>query len=233
MGLRTIAEMDGFSICRRTTINMKSSGMKSAMAQADRILLRSSPAENTSPEMGILLGHALAMDNRKVVVGRDLMRSSSMMKEALVAGLTSSGADVLDVGVVSCPALALAASKGDCAVYVTEYRGYGMTSGYLLVNPNGSLFRKEQLRHLEMYLVDPPKLPESGGLGHVYEVYGVTICTGYRGMPGRSAYGTTLYEEQAQKVAHDYSKSWDERREEVEELLKRFCAENGGKAARL
>ena len=172
MGLRTIAEMDGFSICRRTTINMKSSGMKSAMAQADRILLRSSPAENTSPEMGILLGHALAMDNRKVVVGRDLMRSSSMMKEALVAGLTSSGADVLDVGVVSCPALALAASKGDCAVYVTEYRGYGMTSGYLLVNPNGSLFRKEQLRHLEMYLVDPPKLPESGGLGHVYEVYG-------------------------------------------------------------
>lgn len=172
MGLRTIAEMDGFSICRRTTINMKSSGMKSAMAQADRILLRSSPSENTSPEMGILLGHALAMDNRKVVVGRDLMRSSSMMKEALVAGLTSSGANVLDVGVVSCPALALAASKGDCAVYVTEYRGYGMTSGYLLVNPNGSLFRKEQLRHLEMYLVDPPKLPESGGLGHVYEVYG-------------------------------------------------------------
>ena len=69
MGLRTITKMDGFSICRRTTINMKSSGMKSAMAQADRILLRSSPAENTSPEMGILLGHALAMDNRKVVAG--------------------------------------------------------------------------------------------------------------------------------------------------------------------
>lgn len=64
----------------------------------------------------------------------------------------------------------------------------------------------------------------------VYEVYGVTICTGYRGMPGRSAYGTTLYEELAQKVAGDRSKSWDERREEVEELLRRFCAENGGKA---
>lgn len=64
----------------------------------------------------------------------------------------------------------------------------------------------------------------------VYEVYGVTICTGYRGMPGRSAYGAILYEEQAQKVTKDYSKSWDERREEVEELLRRFCAENGGKA---
>lgn len=64
----------------------------------------------------------------------------------------------------------------------------------------------------------------------VYEVYGVTICTGHRGMPGRSAYGAILYEELAQNVAHDYSKSWDERREEVEELLKRFCADNGGKA---
>ena len=142
------------------------------MAQANRILLRSSPAEDTGPEMGILLGHALAMDHRKVVVGTDLMRSSSMMKAALVAGLTSSGADVLDVGIVSCPALAFAASEGDCAVYVTEYRGYGMISGYLLMNTNGSLFRKEQLRHLEMYLVDPPKLPESGNLGHVHTIYG-------------------------------------------------------------
>ena len=67
----------------------------------------------------------------------------------------------------------------------------------------------------------------------VYEVYGVTICTGYRGMPGRSAYGAILYEEQAQKVVKDYSKSWDERREEVEELLKRFCEENGGTGAML
>ena len=64
----------------------------------------------------------------------------------------------------------------------------------------------------------------------VFEVYDVTICTGYRGMPGRSAYGAIIYEEQAQKVAKDYSKTWEERREEVEELLKRFCAENGGKA---
>lgn len=67
----------------------------------------------------------------------------------------------------------------------------------------------------------------------VYEVYGVTICTGYRGMPGRSAYGAIIYEEQAQKVVKDYSKSWDERRDEVEELLKKFCVENGGKVARL
>lgn len=144
------------------------------MPQAERILLRSSPSEDTGPEMGLLLGHALAMDHRRVVVGRDLMRSSSMMKEALVAGLTSSGADVIDAGIVSGPALALAASKGDCAVYVTEYRGYGMCSGYLLMNTNGSLFRREQIRHLDKFFMDPPELPESGSLGHVLRYLNAT-----------------------------------------------------------
>ena len=153
---------------RRTKINMNERRIEQGMPQAERILLRSSPSEDTSPEMGLLLGHALAMDHRKVVVGRDLMRSSSMMKEALVAGLMSSGADVIDVGIVTCPALAMAASKGDCAVYVTEYRGYGMISGYLLVNTNGSLFRREQIRHLDKFFMDPPELPESGSLGHVF-----------------------------------------------------------------
>ena len=50
--------------------------IEQGMPQAERILLRSSPSEDTSPEMGLLLGHALAMDHRKVVVGRDLMRST-------------------------------------------------------------------------------------------------------------------------------------------------------------
>lgn len=144
------------------------------MSPPDRIVLRSSPSEDVTPEMGILLGHALAMDYHRVVVGMDLMRSSPMMKEALVAGLLSSGANVVDIGITSCPALALAASHGDCAVYVTEYRGYGMTSGYLLINQNGSMFRKEQIRHLNKYLIDPPELPGHGGMGHVMRHYGAT-----------------------------------------------------------
>ncbi len=142
------------------------------MPQEDRILLRSSSTEDMRPDMGIVLGRALSMDYRTVVVARDLMRSSAMMKEALVAGLLSAGVDVMDLGVTSCPALGLSASKGDCAVYVTEYRGYGMTSGYLLINPDGSLFRKEQIRHLEKVFIDPPEPPESGNLGHVLRHHG-------------------------------------------------------------
>ena len=137
------------------------------MSPADRILLRSSTTENTGPDMGILLGRALAMDYHKVVVATDLMKSSTMMKEALVAGLLSAGVDVIDIGVASGPVIGMAASKGDCAVLVTEYRRSNMISGYLLINSDGSLFRKEQIRHLNRIFIEPLTLPGADKLGHV------------------------------------------------------------------
>ena len=137
------------------------------MVKPDRILLRSSPSEDTSPEMGLLLGHALAMDYKRVVIARDLMKSSTMMKEALVAGLTSSGADVIDLGCTSAPVTAMMAKHGDCAVYITEYREYGLISGYLLMNSNGSLFRKDQIRHLDKIFTEKQELPDYRHLGNV------------------------------------------------------------------
>lgn len=137
------------------------------MPMNNRILLRSSPSEDTTPEMGLILGHALAMDHKKVVVARDLMKSSTMMKEALVAGLTSSGADVIDLGCTSAPVVAMMAKNGDCAVYITEYREYGLISGYLLMNSNGSLFRKDQIRHLDIFFNDRPPMPDYRHLGDV------------------------------------------------------------------
>jgi phosphomannomutase len=122
------------------------------MSQPTKFVLRSSATKDTSPEMGLMLGRALAMDYRKVVVARDYMRSSTMMKEALIAGLMAYGADVIDLGCVSLPVAGMHASKGECAVYVTEYREFGRTSGYLLINSSGGLFRSEQIRRLERIL---------------------------------------------------------------------------------
>ena len=139
------------------------------MESPERILLRSSPVEDTTPEMGLVLGHALAMDYKTVVISRDLMRSSTMMKEALVAGLTSSGADVIDLGCTSAPVAAMMAKLGDCAVYITEYREYGLVSGYILLNSNGSLFRKDQIRHLDKIFTEKQQLPDYRHLGNVRE----------------------------------------------------------------
>ena len=59
----------------------------------------------------------------------------------------------------------------------------------------------------------------------VFEVYGLTICTGYRGMPGRTANNAREYNKRARAIWEDYSRPWEERREAVENLLREFCAQ--------
>ncbi|MBE6524873.1 MAG: hypothetical protein E7Z65_08450 [Thermoplasmata archaeon] len=141
------------------------------MEQTNRLLLRSSPSADLGPEMGLRLGHALAKDYHKVVIGTDLIKSSSMMKNAVISGLISCGADVIDVGIVSAPVAANAAKMGDCCVYVTEFRQLDLISGYLLINPDGGLFGKEQIRHLEGRDMEKPELSDYKNLGTVKRYY--------------------------------------------------------------
>lgn len=63
----------------------------------------------------------------------------------------------------------------------------------------------------------------------VYDVYGVTICTGYRGMPGARLEKISEYEEKAQAI-FDYNdkRPYDDKKAAVENLLKEFCELNGG-----
>jgi len=141
------------------------------MEQTEKLLLRSSPSADVTPEMGIRLGHALAEDYKKVVVGMDLIKSSPMMKQALISGLISSGADVIDIGIVSAPVAANAAKMGDCCVYVTEFRQLDLVSGYLLINSDGGLFGMEQIRHLEIKNPKGSNMPDYKNLGTVKEYY--------------------------------------------------------------
>ena len=145
------------------------------MEQTSKLLLRSSSSADTTPEVGLLLGHALSQEYSKVVVGMDLMKSSMMMKNALIAGLISSGTDVIDIGVVSEPAAAYAARMGDCCVYVTEFRQLDLMSGYLLIDKDGSFFGIDQIRHLEMVSERPKKNPDYKSLGSVKEYYNATV----------------------------------------------------------
>lgn len=64
----------------------------------------------------------------------------------------------------------------------------------------------------------------------VYEVYGLTICTGYRGMPGKRLEGIAEAEGKAMDVLAWENKdmTYDEKREAVENLLHEFCKANGG-----
>lgn len=56
----------------------------------------------------------------------------------------------------------------------------------------------------------------------VYEVNGVTICTGYRGMPGRTAQNVRKYEEKARKISNNWNIPHDKRKKKIEKLLEEF-----------
>lgn len=133
------------------------------MSRIGKMILESSSAENVTPEDGLILGKALAMDHRKVIVARDLSRNSPMMADALISGLLFQGADVIDAGVLSAPTAAMYSPNGDCAVYVSG--GWGLAEGYHLMNPDGSMFRDEQIRRLDRVLRAPPAPPSHEGLG--------------------------------------------------------------------
>lgn len=67
----------------------------------------------------------------------------------------------------------------------------------------------------------------------VYEVYGLTICTGYRNMPGATARGIREYEGAARSIMEDPNLSWKEKDSRVEELLREFCSQADKEARRV
>lgn len=60
----------------------------------------------------------------------------------------------------------------------------------------------------------------------VYGVYGLTICTGYRNMPGKRLEHIEEYESRAREIWSDYSLAYDIQQQKVNELLKEFCELN-------
>lgn len=57
----------------------------------------------------------------------------------------------------------------------------------------------------------------------VYEINGLTICTGYRGMPGQTANNIRKYEQAAREALERLD--WKEAEAEIERLLAEFCAQ--------
>lgn len=59
----------------------------------------------------------------------------------------------------------------------------------------------------------------------VYEIDGLTICTGYRRTIGRRANNIHEYNERARTIWEDYKRDYDDRAAEVEKLLHEFIAQ--------
>lgn len=100
------------------------------------------------PLLVLKMGNAFGrwVGNRTVVVGGDTRPSHAMVKSAVVAGLTSAGASVIDIGIVPTPTVQQAVRFHGAAggVVVTASHNPEQWNGIKLMNASGSFLEPEE-----------------------------------------------------------------------------------------
>lgn len=122
-----------------------------------------------TPDLALKVGKALGMQYSKVIIGRDPRPSGQMVVSGLNAGLTASGADVYDAGMLSTPSLAYAAREYDCGIMVTASHNPAPYNGIKLWNPDGSAFDTGQMKVTEEGIESDIQLPGWDCVGSIYE----------------------------------------------------------------
>ena len=112
--------------------------------------------------------HFLRGDHRhRVVIGKDTRLSGYMMETALISGFTSVGMDVVMVGPVPTPAVALLtrSMRADLGVMISASHNPYVDNGIKLFGPDGYKLSDSDELAIEALLDQPPKLVDASALG--------------------------------------------------------------------
>jgi len=124
-------------------------------------------------EMALKIGqaagaHFLRGEHRhRVVIGKDTRLSGYMMETALIAGFTSVGMDVVMVGPVPTPAVAMLthSMRADLGVMISASHNKFVDNGIKLFGPEGYKLSDEDERAIEARLEQAPKLVPAEAIG--------------------------------------------------------------------
>jgi phosphoglucosamine mutase len=136
-----------------------------------------------TPELALKVGQAAGLvfhrgDHRhRVVIGKDTRLSGYMIETALVAGFTSVGMDVLLLGPMPTPAVAMLtrSMRADLGVMISASHNPYDDNGIKLFGPDGYKLSDEVERDIEQWLEADVsrKLARSGDLGRAKRIDGV------------------------------------------------------------
>ena len=124
----------------------------------DRLMVSVSGVRGTigftlGPEVACRFGCAFGtmLGGGTVVLGRDSRPSGPMIRDAVAAGLMATGVDVIDLGIVSTPGVALMTSKlrADGGVVVTASHNPIQYNGIKFLQPSGTALTAEAAGRLE------------------------------------------------------------------------------------
>jgi phosphoglucosamine mutase len=122
---------------------------------------------------GVYLNAKFPDRKHTVVVGCDTRISSDMIKAALVSGLTSTGVDVVDVGVVPTPAISYFIREGNFSggVVVSASHNPYQYNGLKFFNGEGKKFSEAEEGGLELVVFNKYELPKASpeDIGRVFD----------------------------------------------------------------
>ena len=117
--------------------------------------------------------HFLRGDHRhRVVIGKDTRLSGYMMESAMVAGFTSVGMDVVLLGPMPTPAVAMLtrSMRADLGVMISASHNPYPDNGIKLFGPDGYKLSDDDERAIEALLVGEPKLVEAEKIGRARRI---------------------------------------------------------------
>ena len=117
--------------------------------------------------------HFLRGDHRhRVVIGKDTRLSGYMMESAMVAGFTSVGMDVVLVGPMPTPAVAMLtrSMRADLGVMISASHNPFVDNGIKLFGPDGYKLSDEAERSIERRLDKEPKLAKAELVGRAKRI---------------------------------------------------------------
>lgn len=139
--------------------------------------------EQLTPELAFRLGRAgsyiLAKQDSsikpRIMVGKDTRISGDMLEAALVAGICSTGADVLKLGVIPTPAIAYLSQKysASCGIVISASHNPYEDNGIKFFGSNGFKLPDELEEEIEDLVIEGTanlNRPQGEGIGRVYEV---------------------------------------------------------------
>ena len=112
--------------------------------------------------------HFLRGDHRhRVVIGKDTRLSGYMMETALISGFTSVGMDVVMVGPVPTPAVALLtrSMRADLGVMISASHNPYVDNGIKLFGPDGYKLSDRDESAIERLIEQPPRLVDAPLIG--------------------------------------------------------------------
>lgn len=125
-------------------------------------------------KIGVYLGAYARREGKKkdVVIGRDTRLSGGMLESALVAGLTSAGANALLLGVTTTPSVAFAVKKFglSCGVMISASHNPYYDNGIKLFGENGEKISERTIAGIEDFIdgrQDKPARALKDGIGAV------------------------------------------------------------------